>query len=493
MQYPRGPVNMSLFRPALFIVGTIALMFSLLMILPVAVLALGEHPDWPAFIQGSGICLIIGLVLSFCYRNSLDSLRPRQLFMITVLSWIAASMFASLPFLLCGYGFSYADAFYEAVSGITTTGSTVIVGLDSLPADILLWRSLLHWLGGIGVIGMAVAVLPFLQVGGMRLFKAESSDWSEKALPRARVLAKSLLLVYLVFSVLCMVSFWFAGMDWFNAVNHGMATISTGGFSTWDNSFGHYQSSAAIHWVAILFMILGSLPFVLYVRFWGQFHPGIILHDAQVRGFLWLLLLASLALTLHLTNNSGLPFLQALTSATFNVTSIVTTTGFVSSDYSLWGPFAVAVFFFLMFVGGCSGSTSGGMKVFRFQLSLLLLYEQVRKLLHPHAVFSRRYNGRKVANDIIVSAVAFSFIYFISVVVITLVLAALGLELLTSLSGAVSALGNVGPGLGEVIGPAGTFKPLPDAAKWVLCAGMLLGRLELLTVVAVFSVDFWKD
>lgn len=484
---------MRVFHPALFIVGIIALMFSLLMTMPIALLALGEHPDWPAFITGSGICLAIGAVLSFRYRNSLNRLRPRQLFLITILSWIAASFFGALPFLLCDYNFSFADSFYEAVSGITTTGSTVIVGLDSMPSDLLLWRSLLHWLGGIGVIGMAVAVLPFLQVGGMRLFKAESSDWSEKALPRASVLAKSLVIVYLALSVLCALAYAMAGMDAFNALNHAMATISTGGFSTWDNSFGHYQSSAAIHWVAVLFMILGGLPFVLYVRFWGQFNLKVILNDTQVRGFLLLLLLASLSLALYLMRSSGLPLMQALTEATFNVTSIVTTTGFVSGDYSQWGTFAVAVFFFLMFVGGCSGSTSGGMKVFRFQLSLMLLHEQLRKLLHPHGVFSRLYNGRKVPNDIIVSAVAFSFMYFISVVVITLILAALGLDFVTSLTGAAAAMGNVGPGLGDIIGPAGTFKPLPDAAKWVLCAGMLLGRLELLTVVAIFTADFWKD
>jgi trk system potassium uptake protein TrkH len=486
-------MNMRVFHPALFIVGIIALMFSLLMTLPMALMALGDHADWRAFITSAGICLLIGSILSFRYRHSLDKLRPRELFLITVLSWLAASLFGSLPFLFCDYGFSFADAFYEAVSGITTTGSTVIVGLDSMSSDLLLWRSLLHWLGGIGVIGMAVAVLPFLQVGGMRLFKAESSDWSEKALPRARELAKSLVLVYLVLSVLCGLAYLGAGMDMFNAVNHAMSTISTGGFSTWDNSFGHYQSSLPIHWVAILFMILGALPFVLYVRFWGQFRPGIILKDTQVRGLLLLLLLASLALTLHQVQTSDRPFMQALTAAIFNVTSVVTTTGFVSGDYSQWGGFAVAVFFFLMFVGGCSGSTSGGMKVFRFQLSLMLLREQVRKLLHPHGVFSRVYNGRKVPADIIVSAVAFSFMYFISVVVITLILAALGLDLVTGLSGAVSALGNVGPGLGEIIGPAGNFKPLPDAAKWVLSAGMLLGRLELLAFVVVLTADFWKD
>jgi trk system potassium uptake protein TrkH len=203
--------------------------------------------------------------------------------------------------------------------------------------------------------------------------------------------------------------------------------------------------------------------------------------------------LSSLALAFSLAHTSGLPFAQAFTAATFNVTSIVTTTGFASADYTQWGPVAFSVFFFLMFVGGCSGSTSGGMKVFRFQLSLMLLHEQVRKLLHPHGVFSRRYNGRKVPSDIIVSAVAFSFMYFISVVVITLILAALGLDFVTSLSGAASAVGNIGPGLGDIIGPAGTFNPLPDAAKWVLCGGMLLGRLELLTVVAIFSTDFWKD
>ncbi|HEX5056361.1 MAG TPA: TrkH family potassium uptake protein [Gammaproteobacteria bacterium] len=484
---------MSVFHPALFIVGVIALMFSLLMVLPVALLAFGEHPDWAAFVTGSGICLASGLLLVFRFRGSLKRLRPRELFLITVMSWIAASCFGALPFMLSDYHFTAADAFFETVSGITTTGSTVIVGLDSMPSDILLWRSLLTWLGGIGVIGMAVAVLPFLQVGGMRLFKAESSDWSEKALPRARVLAKSLVLVYLVLSVLCAAAYVAAGMDLFDAVNHAMCTIATGGFSVWDSSFGHYRSSMAIHWIGILFMVLGALPFVLYVRFWGQFRPGIILNDSQVRGFLLLLILASLSLAFLQVHTSGAPLAQALTLAAFNVTSIVTTTGFVSGDYSQWGSFAVAVFFFLAFVGGCSGSTSGGMKIFRFQLSLILVHEQVRKLLHPHGVFSRLYNGRKVPGDIIVSAVAFSFMYFMAVVVITLILAVLGLDLVTSLSGAASALGNIGPGLGGIIGPVGTFKSLPDAAKWVLSAGMLLGRLELLAFVVVLTADFWKD
>jgi trk system potassium uptake protein len=484
---------MRLFHPALFIVGIIALMFSLLMILPVALLAFGEHPDWPAFIIGSGICLVTGLVLCLLYRNALKDLRPRQVFLITLSSWLAASLFGTLPFLLCGYGFSLSDAVFESVSGITTTGSTVFVGLDSMPADILLWRSLLQWLGGIGVIGMAVAVLPFLQVGGMRLFKAESSDWSEKALPRTRSLAKSLVLVYLVLSALCLLAYLLAGMSLFEAINHMMTTISTGGYSIWDASFGHYQSSPAILWVAIVFMILGALPFVLYVRFWGQFHPGVILKDAQVRGLLYLLALVSLSLAFYLMQTSGLSFMQAFAIATFNVTSIVTTTGYASSDYSTWGTVAVTVFFFLMFVGACSGSTSGAMKIFRFQLSMMLLHEQVRKLLHPHGVFSRIYNGRKIPNDIIVSAVAFTFMYLVSIVVIALLLAMLGMDFLTSLTGAVTALGNVGPGLGEIIGPSGNFQPLPDAAKWVLCGGMLLGRLELLTVVVIFTPDFWKD
>jgi len=413
------------------------------------------------------------------------------MFVLTVSSWFIIALLSALPFYLSGLDLSAADAFFEGTSGITTTGATVLSGLDAMDKDLLLWRSILQWLGGIGIIGMFVAVLPLLRVGGMRLFATESSEWTDKALPRMKTLSRGLLLVYLIFSVSAVLIYWASGMTLFDAFNHGLTSIATGGFSTSDQSMGKFNDLILLE--ATLFMIIGSLPFFLFVREMHGQH-GVLFRDQQVRLFLTILLTVPALLVLHRWWVSPVPFdpLHNYVVTLFNVTSVVTTTGYASEDYSAWGPLAFVAFFFLMFVGGCSGSTAGGMKIFRFQLSLIILREQLMRLLHPRAVFTRKYNGRAVSDEIISSMIAYTFIFLLCLLVITVLLASLQLDFVTALSGALTALTNVGPGLGDIIGPAGNFGPLPDAAKWILSVGMLMGRLEILSVVIVLSPGFWR-
>jgi trk system potassium uptake protein TrkH len=325
----------------------------------------------------------------------------------------------------------------------------------------------------------------------MRLFATESSEWTDKALPRMKTLSRGLLFVYVVFSVVAVITYWLSGMSLFDAFNHGLTSIATGGFSTSDLSMGKFSDLILME--ATFFMIIGSLPFFLFVREMHGQH-GVLFKDQQVRLFLTILFAVPALLTLYRWWVSPVPFdpVHNYVVTLFNVTSVVTTTGYASEDYAAWGPLAFVVFFFLMFVGGCSGSTAGGMKIFRFQLSLIILREQLMRLLHPRAVFTRNYNGRAVSDDIISSMIAYTFIFLLCLLIITVLLASLQLDFVTALSGALTSLTNVGPGLGDIIGPSGNFAPLPDAAKWILSVGMLMGRLEILSVVIVLSPGFWR-
>ncbi len=478
--------------PVIFIVSVMFVILSIFMTLPVILLSGSGAPNASAFAESAAIACGCGILGLLATRRQSRDLKPRYMFVLTVSSWFIIALISALPFYLSHDQVSAADAFFEATSGITTTGATVFSGLDTMDRDILLWRSILQWIGGIGIIGMFVAVLPFLRVGGMRLFATESSEWTEKALPRMKTLSRGLLFVYLMFSVIAVLTYWVSGMSLFDAVNHGLTSIATGGFSTSDQSMGKFSDLILME--ATLFMIIGSLPFFLFVRELHGQH-GVLFRDQQVRLFLGILLVVPALLTLYRWLVSNVPFdpLHNYTSTLFNVTSVVTTTGFASEDYSAWGPLAFVVFFFLMFVGGCSGSTSGGMKIFRFQLSLIVLKEQLMRLLHPRAVLTRNYNGRPVSDEIISSMIAYTFIFLLCLAIITTILAAMQLDFVTALSGALTSLTNVGPGLGAIIGPAGNFSPLPDGAKWVLSVGMLMGRLEILSVVVVLSPAFWRS
>ena len=472
------------------IMSVLWLVLAIFMTLPLLVLVIEKDPDAPAFAVSLLIILSATLTTWGLTRHVSLELKPWQMFILTAGSWTSISCFASLPLILGAPQLSFTNAVFESVSAITTTGSTVLVGIENLSDGLKLWRGLMQWMGGIGIIVMGIAILPFLKVGGMRLFHTESSDWSDKVMPRTGGIAKATLSIYVILTLAAMLSYWLGGMLPLDAIVHGMTSLATGGFANSDASFGAYAEQPWLLWMGSFFMLSGALPFVLYIRFIRSSRSA-LWKDQQVRGLLKLLLAAIVILSAWRVFQ-GDNWFVSLTHVTFNVVSVVTTTGYASDDYTLWGTLPIAAFFYLTFIGGCSGSTSGGMKIFRFQIAMLMLRNQLRYLIHANGIFTTRYNQQPVTSDISRSVVAFSFFFFITIAVLALGLAALGLDLVTALSGAATAVANVGPGLGDTIGPAGNFTSLPDAAKWLLCVGMLMGRLEILTVVVLMTPMFWR-
>jgi trk system potassium uptake protein TrkH len=487
---PVGEVRPALnLRAIFYIVGAFQLGLGAAMLVPAAVDAAGSDPDWVVFLASALVAGFIGAMLVFANRGQRIRLNIREAFLLTTLTWVTVAAVSALPLIFSRTGLSYADAYFEAISGLTTTGATVITKLDQQPVGILLWRALLQGLGGAGIIAMAIAVLPFLRVGGMNLFRTESSDRSEKVMPRAAQLATSTFVIYFAFILICAAAYYAAGMSVFDAITHAMPTVATGGFANYDDSFAHF-ASPGIEWIAIVFMVLGSLPFVIYIRLSrGDFRA---LRNSQIRVLVVFIAAVSLAMAVWHAATNDVPFSTALRAAAFSVTAVVSTTGFATADYSAWGGFAVAVFFLLLLVGGCNGSTTGGIKIFRFQVMWVILKSQLNRLVYPSGVFPERYDDKPLPPDIPRAVLSFVFVYLISIGVFSLVLLGLGLDLVTSVSTAASAVGNVGPGLGPVVGPAGNFSSLPDAAKWVLSLAMLLGRLELFTVLVLLMPSFWR-
>ncbi|PTS83601.1 potassium transporter TrkH [Pseudomonas sp. HMWF032] len=473
-----------------FILGIFLITLAVSMLIPMLTLLLySRTDDLDAFLWSSLVTAVAGIAMILPGRPKEAQLRPRDMYLLTTCSWLVVCVFAALPMVLIHH-ISYTDAFFETMSGVTTTGSTILVGLDKASPGLLIWRSMLHWLGGIGFIGMAVAILPLLRVGGMRLFQTESSDWGEKVMPRSHMAAKYILLIYSALTLLGFLAFWIAGMTPFEAINHAMSLISTGGFSTSDLSLANWPQPA-VHWVAVVVMIFGSLPFTLYVATLRG-HRRALFKDHQVRGFLGFLVVTWLVFGTWLWLHSDNSWLDAFRIVAVNVTSVVTTTGVALGDYTTWGSFAVLLFFYLTFVGGCSGSTAGGLKIFRFQVAYVLLKANLQQLVHPRAVIKQQYNNHTLDEEIVRSLITFSFFFAITIGVIALGLALIGLDWVTALTGAATAVCNVGPGLGPIIGPAGNFSTLPDSAKWLLTVGMLLGRLEILTVLVLFTRAFWR-
>ncbi len=479
------------YRVVFLVNGVLLLILGIAMLVPALLDARVGHPDWQVFLAAAFLTGFVGAALTITCWGSGENIQLRQAFILTTTVWISTPTFGALPFVFADLNLSYTDAFFEAMSGITTTGSTVLSGLEYAPPGILIWRALLQWMGGIGIIVTAVAILPLLQVGGMQLFRMESSDASEKVLPRTAQIAGTISIIYLCLSVICAVGYWIAGMPAFDAAAHAMTTIATGGFSTSDLSIGVYDS-ALIDYVAVAFMIIGSLPFLLYFQV-IRGRPLALWRDSQVRWFAAILSVAIAGMTLYRIGGSDLAFSEAIRFTAFNVTSILTGTGYATDDYGQWGGLAVVMFFFVMFIGGCAGSTSCGIKVFRFQVLYAAARSQMGRLLQPHGVFVANFNRRPIPESVMDSVMSFLFLFILSFAVMAVLLSLMGLDFLTAVSGAGTAIANVGPGLGEIIGPSGTFAPLPDMAKWLLSAGMLLGRLELLTVMVLFTRAFWRS
>lgn len=452
---------------------------------------LSNNSDWVFFALSFCITGFIGTALYLASRQGRQNLSTRQAMVLTTLTWFFLTVFGALPFYLSGITPHYVDAFFETMSGLTTTGATILTNLDNMPPGILFWRSTLQWLGGLGIIVMAVAVLPMLQIGGMQVFKAEAFDTPDKILPRARQISSSLIGVFCFFTLLCALAFMAAGMGPADAINHAMTTVSTGGFSTRDASIGGFNS-ATIDWVCILFMVIGSLPFLGYVKML-QGQREAIIRDSQVRAFIGLLLfLAPIGILIsHNVADNNTDVLAR--TVFFNIVSVITGTGFGAGDFGSWGSADAAFFFGLMFIGGCAGSTSCGIKIFRFQLIFAEIFRHSKAVFYPNGIFILRYNGRKINDATVRSVISFFILYFISFTAIAIALRLVGLDFVTAISGAATSISNVGPGLGPIIGPAGNFSSLNDAAKWILSFGMLLGRLELFAILVLLMPRFWMD
>lgn len=478
-------------RPILLVNGILLMVVAFAMLVPAFVDMMHDDEDKIVFQRSFFITLFVGGALFFTNRGFKGKLEIRDAFILTASSWIITPFFAALPLYFSDLGLNYTNALFEATSGLTTTGATVLTNLDNMHPGILLWRAILQWLGGIGIIVLAMAVLPMLQIGGMQLFRTESSDKSDKILPRADQIAAVIGSIYLTFTGLCALLLWMFGMSGLDAICHAMSTIATAGFSTHDASIGYFNS-AAIEYIILIFMVMSALPYVLYYYF-SKGNYDALLNDDQVRWFIGLTLSAIAFVTLWLFISKEWDIVTSFRYASFNVTSIITTTGFTSTDYSLWGPFAVIFFFMASVVGGCTGSTTGGIKVFRYKVLFETAKAQIFQLIQPHGVFRPRYNRKTIPPAISSAVLSFFILFAFCFLALAMALSLFGLDYVTSMSAAASMLANLGPALGDIIGPSGTFAPLPDGAKWLLMIGMIMGRLELFTIIVILSPRFWRD
>ena len=479
------------FSPIIYLIGMLLCILSLFMMIPAFVDWLYGNNDWPAFVGASLLTLFVGAILYLSNRDSTtEHLELRQAFLLTNSAWISIALFGSLPFLLSEIDMSFTDAIFESTSGITTTGATVINNLEATSHGILIWRALLQWLGGVGIIVMALAVLPMLSIGGMQLFKTESYETPDKVVPKAASFAAGISIVYITLTVVWALMLWFAGMPLFDSIAHAMTTLATGGYSTRSDSLAAFNSSS-IEIIVIFGMIVGSLPFVHYLAITKKGLKNLF-KDDQVKLFLTLIVFVVLIVSIYL-NLNDIPFLEALRLASFNVISIITGTGFGTSDFNNWGGFPTTILLILMFIGGCAGSTTCGLRMARIQVLVANAKAQISKLIRPHAVVVSYYNQKPIPENVAESVMGFFFLYIISFAVIACLLGGLGLDLITAISGAASAIGNVGPGLGDIIGPSGTYQSIPELGELFLCAGMILGRLEIFAILVMFSPLFWKN
>ncbi|MEM6678787.1 MAG: TrkH family potassium uptake protein [Pseudomonadota bacterium] len=480
------------FRPIGFVIGRLSALLGLSMLVPAGFDAVEGDPNWQGMVLAAALTWASGTTLATATRQGRlrdQGLSRRQAFLLTTLVWAALPVFGALPFVFGAPGVGFTDAYFEAMSGLTTTGSTVFSGLDEAPAGMLLWRGMLQWFGGVGIVVVAIVFLPALRIGGMQFFRSESFDLTGDIVPRATEIAGSLSWIYIGLTVACMIAYGAAGLGTFDALVHAMTTVATGGMANYDTSFA--EMPPAVHWVAVVFMWLAALPFIRFIQLArGNVEP--LLRDPQIRTFLTIVCVSALIIAGSLVLRDLHPPLDALRQAFFNTTSVMTGTGYAADGYDGWGGFAVALLFFLALIGGCTGSTACSAKVFRYEVLIAALSMQIRRIHSPRTVYLLRYGGRPVEPEVVSSIMGFFFVFFAALLLWSVLLSLLGLPFLTAVSAAVAALCNLGPGLGPAIGPEGNFSSLPDAAKWLLSFGMLFGRLEFLSVLVLFTPLFWR-
>ena len=479
---------MTNYKTVFFTLGILQIILGIFMLIPVIVQFVYNQIDSSFF--GSSIVTIIFGTLFFLSNLDHDKrLNLQQAFLLTALSWLSIALFGSLPFVFSNVEFSFTNAFFESMSGITTTGSTIIPNLESIPKGILFWRAILQWLGGIGVIVMAITLMPIMNVGGMQLFQISNSDSSEKILPKSKEIALRLIYIYSGLTVLCALSYKILGMNIFDSLTHSMTTIATGGFSNYNDSIGFFNS-ISIEISAMIFIILGSLPFIAYIKFLSG-NNKILISDVQIKTFIKIIIFSIIILSIYLSFVN--PNQINLRSIFFNVISILTGTGYVNAQYDNWGSFPIILFLALMFIGGCAGSTTCGIKIFRIQILYSFIVNQLKKIIYPKGIFVLKYDQNPVDNKFISSIISFIYLYLVIFFTITALLSLSGLDFITAISGAATSISNVGPGLGSIIGPNGNFSSLPDISKWILTLGMILGRLELFAILVLFLPSFWRN
>ena len=480
---------MSNYKTVFFTLGILQIILGVSMIFPIIIQFIFDELD-SSFISASLITIIFGTLFFLSNLEQNKQLNLQHAFLLTALSWVSVALFGSLPFIFSNLNLTITDSFFESMSGITTTGSTIITDLDSAPKAILLWRAILQWLGGIGIIVMAITLMPIMNVGGMQLFKVSNSDTSEKILPKTKEISIRLIIIYLVLTFLCALFYKVFGMKYFDSLTHSMTTIATGGFSNYNESIGYFNS-INIEITSMIFIILGSIPFIAYIKFLSG-KKKIFFTDTQISSFIKIIFFSILFLFFYLTIfYKGFSEIS-LRSITFNVISILTGTGYVTQNFDNWGSFPLIYFLALMFIGGCAGSTTCGIKIFRIQILYSFLKSQLKKIIYPRGIFIIKYDNNNVDEKFMASIISFIYLYIIIFFIIAALLSLTGLDFTTSISGAATSISNVGPGLGELIGPNGNFSQLPDFSKWVLSFGMILGRLELFAILVLFLPSFWQ-
>ena len=480
-------------RPIGYVLGWLIIGLGLSMLIPMMADVIFRNGHWTTFAISSAFTVFIGLVLVLATSSTsltTQGTSQRETILITICLYTVIPVFAGVPFFLGEPNFRIIDAYFEAVSGLTTTGATVFTNIESLPEGYLIWRGILQWIGGILIIIIAMTVFPRLRIGGMQYFMKSNYETITTVIPQAISTARGISIIYLTVSLLCFFSYNFAGLSVFDSLVHSMTTVATGGFGNYDSSFQELGYRA--EYVAIIFMVLAALPFIRYLTLFQDAGKSVFL-DRQVQGFFLIVFCVGVALTLWqiLVNGQGSEL--AIRKALFNSISIMTGTGYVSSDYNAWGSFPVAIFFLIGLIGGCAGSTSCSVKVFRYQVLLAGIIAQVKKIYSPHAIIKPKYQGKNIPNEIMISIVIFTVMFLFTLLISALLLAMTGLDFITSISGSAAALANIGPGLGEIIGPTGNYQNLSDPAKLILAITMATGRLELLAVYVILTLKFWQS
>ncbi len=479
---------MSNYKTVFFTLGILQIILGVSMFIPIIVQFFYSEID-SSFFGSSIVTIIFGTLFFLSNLDHDKKLNLQQAFLLTALSWISIAVFGSLPFVFSSIELSITDSFFESMSGITTTGSTIISDLENAPKGLLLWRAILQWLGGIGIIVMAITLMPIMNVGGMQLFKISSNDSSEKILPKSKEIALRLIYIYSGLTGLCAITYWIFGMGKFDSLTHSMTTIATGGFSNYNESIGYFNS-LPIEVSSMFFIILGSIPFIAYIKFISG-NKKIFLNDIQIKTFLKIIIFTVIILSIYLLFSNQENF--SLRSIFFNTISILSGTGYVNAEFDKWGSFPITLFLALMFIGGCAGSTACGVKIFRIQILYLFILNQLKKIIYPKGVFVIKYDQSAVDEKFIASIISFIYFYIVIFFILTALLSLTGLDFITAISGAATSISNVGPGLGPIIGPNGDFSSLPDLSKWILTVGMILGRLELFAILVLFLPSFWKN